>query len=219
MLVTALWRCMWGRSPRGSNGVCSTLCWFSVTPSTTHNQIGPFWCCFLSGWVCVHSRTLWVSPTSSPVRLGVSPAATSTPHRCFQSVVWGFISPRWNSGLCGLLPGPPAAPCQPAAALPTPLHNLPPHWLRQPPPCRESSPPGCLSLPLLPVWMNVSSLSPWLSDFHTVQFSVSSGCFFFLNCCPSFDCVRRDTVSTYTSILAGSPPQHSFLNIKNSAKC
>ena len=25
--------------------------------------------------------------------------------------------------------------------------------------------------------MNVSSLSPWLLDFHTVQFSVSSGCF------------------------------------------
>ena len=29
-------------------------------------------------WVCVHSRTLWVSPMNSPVRLGVSPAA-STP--------------------------------------------------------------------------------------------------------------------------------------------
>ena len=37
--------------------------------------------------------------------------------------------------------------------------------------------PGCPSLPLLLVWMNVSSLSPWLSDFHTVWFSVSSGCF------------------------------------------
>ena len=32
------------------------------------------------------------------------------PHRCFQSVVWGFISPRWSPGL-GLLP------CLPAAAL------------------------------------------------------------------------------------------------------
>ena len=27
--------------------------------------------------------------------------------------------------------------------------------------------------------MNVSSLSPWLLDFHTVRFSVSSGGFFF----------------------------------------
>ena len=34
------------------------------------------------------------------------------PHRCFQSVVWGFTSPSWNSGLGGLSPG------QPAAALP-----------------------------------------------------------------------------------------------------
>ena len=30
--------------------------------------------------------------------------------------------------------------------------------------------PGCPSPPLLPVWMNVSSLFPWLSDFHTVRF-------------------------------------------------
>ena len=48
---------------------------FSVTPSTTHNQIGPFWCYFSVGWVCVCSRTLWISPRNSPVRLGVYPAA------------------------------------------------------------------------------------------------------------------------------------------------
>ena len=70
---------MRGRGPIGSNGVCCTLCWFSVTPSTTYNQIGPFWCCFLSGWVCVRSRTLWVSPLISTVRLGVSPAASTPP--------------------------------------------------------------------------------------------------------------------------------------------
>ena len=38
----------------------------------------------------------------------------------------------------------------------------------------------CPSLPLLPVWMNISSLTPWLLDFHTVQFSGSSGYFLFL---------------------------------------
>ena len=64
-------------------------------------------------------------------------------------------------------------------------------------PCRESSPP------LLPVWTNVSSLSPWLLDFHEVRFSVSSGCFLFLNCCClSFGCVRKHSVSTYASVLA-----------------
>ena len=72
--------------------------------------------------------------------------------------------------------------------------------------CVARSPlhPGCLFLPLLPVWMNVSSLSPWLLDFRAVWFSVSSGCFLFLNCCPSFGCARRHSVSTYASILAGS---------------
>ena len=74
--------------------------------------------------------------------------------------------------------------------------------------CPTASPlyPSCPFLPLLPVWMNVSSLSPWLSDFRAVRFSVSSGCFLFLNCCCTFGCVRRRSVSTYTSILARSPP-------------
>ena len=54
---------------------------FSHSPAT-HNQIGPFWCWFPCGWVCVCSRTLWVSPVNSPVRLGVSPAA-STPTGVF----------------------------------------------------------------------------------------------------------------------------------------
>ena len=67
-----------GEGPRGSNGACSTLHWISVTPSATHNQIGPLWCWFPSGWACAHSRPLWVSPTTSPVRLGVSPAAAPT---------------------------------------------------------------------------------------------------------------------------------------------
>ena len=74
---------MWGRGPRGSNGACSTLCQISVTPSATYTQIGLFWCSFPSGWVCVHSRTLWVSPVNSPVRLGVSPAAASAPTGVF----------------------------------------------------------------------------------------------------------------------------------------
>ena len=65
--------------------------------------------------------------------------------------------------------------------------------------------PWCPSLPLLPIWMNVSSLTLWLSGFHTVQFSVSSDWFLFLNLfCPSFGCARRQNISTYTSMLPGS---------------
>ena len=49
--------------------------------------------------VCVHSRTLWVCPTSSPARLGVSPTAATG----FSSQrLWGFTSLCWNSELRGL---------------------------------------------------------------------------------------------------------------------
>ena len=74
-------------------------------------------------------------------------------------------------------------------------------------PCRTSSLLGFPLLPLLPVWMNVSSLNPWLSDFHAVRVSGSSGCFCFsICCCPSFGCVRKQSISTYTSILDRSQP-------------
>ena len=65
--------------PRGNTATCSALVLLSVTPSATHNQIGPLWCCFPSGWACARSRPLWVSPLNSPVRLGVSPTTASTP--------------------------------------------------------------------------------------------------------------------------------------------
>ena len=143
-----------------------------------------------------HSRPLWVSSSNSPVRLGVSPAAASTPTGVFNHWFEALFPCAGTLGceVCHLVHE--LLPRQPAAALPTLLHN--------PPPCSESSPPGCLSPPLLLVWMNVSSLFPWLSDFHTVWLSVSSGCFLFLNCCCPFGCARRHSVSTYASILAGS---------------
>ena len=72
-----------GEGLRKSNGACSTLLWIAVTPSATHNQIGPLWCWFQSRWACARPRPLWVSPTTSPVRLGVSPAAASNPTGVF----------------------------------------------------------------------------------------------------------------------------------------
>ena len=76
-----------GEGPRGSNGGRSTLHRIAAIPSATHNQIGPLWCWFPSGLACAYSRPPWVSPTSSPARLGVSPAVAPTPtgvfiHRC-----------------------------------------------------------------------------------------------------------------------------------------
>ena len=133
-------------------------------------------------------------PRNSPIRLGVSPTAASTPTGVFNQWCEALFphAGTLDCAVCHLVHQ--LLPCWPAAALPTLLHNLLPCWVQQPAPCRESSLPGCQSLPLLLVWMNVSSLSPWLSDFHTVQFSVSSGCFSFLNCCcPSFG-LRGGTV-------------------------
>ena len=59
------------------------------------------------------------------------------------------------------LPGPPAA----ALLVPFSSHRLAVSLLH----------PGCPSPPLILAWMNVSSLTPWLLDFHTVWFSGSSG--------------------------------------------
>ena len=149
-----------------------------------------------SVWACVGCRTLWVSPGNSPVRLGVSPTASSTPTGVFNQ--WfEALFPRPGAlccavcyQICQLLP------CLPHSTTHCLLGSVS-HCLAcpgfQPLPCCESSPSGCLSPPLLLVWMNVSSLTPWLLDFHTVRFSVSSGCFLFLNCCPSL-VVRGGTV-------------------------
>ena len=49
--------------------------------------------------------------------------------------------------------------------------------------------PGCLSPPLLLVWMNVHFFISLVSDFLAVRYSVSSGC------------ERRRSVSTYAAIL------------------
>ena len=122
--------------------LCSLV--FSHSP-TTHNQIGPLWCWFLSGWACAHPRPLWVSPTNSPVRLGVSPAATSTPTGVFTQRFEALFPRAGALGcvVCHLVHQ--LLPRLPAAALPTPLHNPPPCWVRQPPFCHESSLPGtCL---------------------------------------------------------------------------
>ena len=96
------------------------------------------------------------------MRLGVSPAATSTPTGVFNQRFEALFPPHWSPGLCGLLHcpaflpvclcanvGPQGLPATtlwglPAAAWTTPLHNPPPHWVRQPPPCCKSSPPRLL---------------------------------------------------------------------------
>ena len=59
---------------------------------------------------------------------------------------------------------------------------------------------------LLPVWVNVSSLTPWLSDFHTVQFSVS--CFLFFKFVVVLWVVHRGTM--YLSMPPSWPCKHFY---------
>ena len=122
---------------------------------------------------------------NSPVRLGVSPAAASTPTGVF-SQRFEALFPRWSPGLWVCHAVQQLLTLWLAAASPALLHNPLPQRVHQSPACHESSPPGCLSPPLLPVWMNVFYLYPWLSDFREVRFSVSSGCFLFLCWCACY---------------------------------
>ena len=128
--------------------------------------------------------------------LGVFPAATSTPT--------GVCSQRFEA----LFPRAGALGCEVCFSLPLFL----PVYLRTnvgPPSLPAATLPRVLSTQL-PVSAPPTGLgecfffNSWLLGFHTVLFSGSSSCFPFLNCCPSFDCVRRHSVSTYASILAGS---------------
>ena len=142
---------MWGRGLRGINATCSALSWLSVTSPATHKQVGPFRSWFLGGWVCVWSRILWVSPTNSPVRLGVSPAA-ATPTGFYSQRFWGYLFLHWNTGLHGLSCSPVVPPSLSARECGTARstsHYLAPSLL----PCHASS------LPQLPVSAAPTSLN------------------------------------------------------------
>ena len=135
------------------------------------------------GWVCIHSKSIQTLSMDYPENPAVSPAAP-TPTGFYSQKLWGFIFPAlelWalQSGL-GLgsqaskvtllifiqntanvrLPVP-----QPRPPLPATLYLC-------------TSPPVSTTPALLPVWMNVASLYPWLSDFHAAQFPNRSGYFF-----------------------------------------
>ena len=169
-----------GEGPRGSNGARFTVLRISVFHSDTHNQTGPLWCWFPSGWACAHSRPLWVSPTTSPVRLGVSPAAAPTPTGAFNqrfealfpgAGALGFaicFAPRRSPGLSVCECGAPG--CYPLLCLP----RSPPLRVR---PSRFIGLDECLFCISL------------VLDFLALRFSVSSGF------------ARRRSVSTYAAIL------------------
>ena len=64
---------------------------FNLSLRYSQSNWAPLWW-FPSGWACAHSRPLWVSPTTSPMRLGVSPAAGPTPTGVFNQRFEGLFS-------------------------------------------------------------------------------------------------------------------------------
>ena len=146
---------------------------------------------------------------NSPVRLGVSPAAVSTPTGVF-SQWFETISVYWNFGLQGL------SPCLPAAASPASCSFA--HPTPQSP--ASLGPPAAALPRVLSAQLPVSAPPTGLDEcFFFISLVVrlpysTIFCqlwFLFLNCCcPSFGCGRRHSVSTYASILAGSLDPFSF---------
>ena len=131
------------------------LCWFAVTFPTTLNQIGPFWCSFPGGWVCVCSRTLWFSPMNSPVRLGVSPTDPQPP-QVFSVRGFEALFPHTGALGCAICLAPqlfllvyPQAnvgpPSPPAAASPAPVLQMRFCCESSPPWLPVSIPPTCLN--------------------------------------------------------------------------
>ena len=157
---------MWGRGLRGNNAACLAFGRLSVTFPTSHKQIVriPRWvglCMFLDP-VGLSNKLLWCWE----FLLLPQPPQVLQPEvlRLYFPTLepWGVWShssvvPLVSAGEYGIA-------CFASHCLA--------HRVLQPLPWCMSSPP------LLSVWMNVSYLTPWLSDFHTVRFSVRSGCFF-----------------------------------------
>ena len=122
---------MGGKGPRGNNAAfCSQLACSHFLHYSQFPVLIPGWV----GCVCVCSRTLWVSPKKSPVRLGAFPAS-STSTGFFQRF-WGFISLWWKPGLYGqsrslvVLPVLSARKCGTVQSLqPLPCHESSPPWL------------------------------------------------------------------------------------------
>ena len=102
--------CVWG----SKREQCCLLCSLPVFSHFPHYSQSN-WALLVmlpNVWVCVCSRSLWVSPMNSPVRLGVSPAAASTPTGVFNKrlrLYFPELEPWWL--VCcpvhQLLPCPP----------------------------------------------------------------------------------------------------------------
>ena len=136
---------MWVRGSRGNNATFWLLPQFQSLPLLPTSKLGP------SGTDSravglVYVLTLWVSPTYFPVRLRVSPTAT-TPTRFCSQRFWGFSLLGWHPGLLSLCLLPScSSPCICTWMWDLPVCQLLPHLLlHQLSPCLTSSPSHLLA--------------------------------------------------------------------------
>ena len=101
MLIVTLYV---GEGLRGSNGACfPSLPDFSHSPCYPQSNWAPL--VLIPGWLGLCTLTCG-SPTNSPVRLGVSPTAASTPTGVFNQRFEALFPLCWSPGLRGLLCSP-----------------------------------------------------------------------------------------------------------------
>ena len=192
---------------RGNSATCSILCQLSVTSPTTHNQIGPFWCCFPVGGLVYILGPCWSLQWALLWAWEFLPLLTQLP-QVFSIRGLRLYSPALKLWVALSVPLPSCSSLFICSRMwDRPVQNPPPQQVLQPLPWHESSLPTCPSPPLLPVWMNVS---PWLSDFHTVWFSVSSGCFLFLNLLLSSSGLCEDMWCLYLHLHLGRKSKTKF---------
>ena len=154
--IAVLWSCVWGRGQRGNNATCSALGRLKSLPPLSIRKLGTSGSNFQVGgfvyvlWLCgsLQWTLLWgwefLLPPQPPYIFLFRGFEDSFP--CTGTLGWIVYL------VSQLLP-----------SLRSSSHHLATSTLH----------PGCPSPPILLVWINVSSLSPWLSDFHVFWYSVS----------------------------------------------
>ena len=148
---------------------------------------------------------------NSPVRLGVSPT-TTIPTGFYSQRFRGFISLHWNRWLHCVSHSQLFLPVICMQVWDCPVHQPPPCPPHQPPPCHRSFPPQ-------PISTTPTSLNEcFFFNSLVVGLPCSSifwkfWLFFCLNWLfPSFVCTRRQSISTYPSILARSKSSPQFFS-------
>ena len=93
-----------------------------------------------------------------------------------------------------------------AEAWPAPFHNLPPCWVRHLRLAASPLHPGCPSLPLLPVWMNVSFLSFLVVGFPYSSIFCQFWLFFVFKLSLSFFWLCEEAQCVYLHLHLGRKP-------------